>query len=129
MLDDMTMRKLAPQTQVQYVRAVERLTRFLGRSPDQADAEDLRRFQLDLVKRGTSAPMINTTITGLKFFFDVTLSAPERLAKMSPVHEPRKLPVVLSPEEVTRLLEAAPNLRARARCRWPTVPGFALQKS
>lgn len=114
MLDDMTMRKLTSQTQTHYVRAVEQLTRFLGRSPDQADAEDLRRFQLDLVKRGTSAPMINATISGLKFFFEITLSAPERVAKMSTVHEPRRLPVVLSAEEVTRLLEAAPNLRARA---------------
>ena len=114
MLDDMTMRKLTPQTQTHYLRAVERLAKYLGRSPDKADAEDLRRFQLHLVEQGTSSTMLNATITGLRFLFEVTLGAPERLAKMSPVHEPRKLPVVLSPEEVTRLLEAAPNLRARA---------------
>lgn len=114
MLDDMVMRKLTAQTQTHYLRAVERLAKYLGRSPDKADAEDLRRFQLHLVEQGTSSTMLNATITGLRFLFEVTLGAPERMAKMSAVHEPRKLPVVLSPEEVTRLLEAAPNLRARA---------------
>jgi integrase/recombinase XerD len=114
MLDDMTMRKLTPQTQTQYLRAVRRLAKYLGRSPDQADAEDLRRFQLHLVEQGTASTTLNATITGLRFFFEVTLGSPQRMAKMSPVREPRKLPVVLSAEEVTRLLDAAPNLKARA---------------
>lgn len=114
MLDDMRMRKLSAKTQSHYLRAVKRLAQYLGRSPDQADAEDLRRFQLHLVEHGASSVTLNATITGLRFFFDVTLGAPERLAKMSPVREPRKLPVVLSPQEVTRLLEAAPNLKTRA---------------
>ena len=55
MLDDMRMRKLAPQTQALYLRGVERLAKYLGRSPDQADAEDLRRFQLHLVEQGVSS--------------------------------------------------------------------------
>ena len=113
MLDDMRMRKLTPQTQAQYLRAVTRLAKYLGRSPDRADAEDLRRFQLHLVEQGMSSTTLNATITALRFFFENTLSAPERMAKMSAVREPRKLPVVFSPEEVTRLLEAAPNLKAR----------------
>ena len=114
MLDDMRMRKLTPQTQTQYLRAVKRLAKFLGRSPDHAEAEDLRRFQLHLVEQGTSSTTLNATITALRFFFETTLGAPERMAKMSAVREPRKLPVVLSAEEVTRLLDAAPNLKARA---------------
>jgi len=107
MIDDMMMRKLSHQTQSAYIRAVINLTRFLGRSPDTATPEDLRRYQLHLVETGTSRIMLNHTITALRFFFQVTLDRPEAMAKMSPVREPRKLPVVLSCEEVARLIEAA----------------------
>jgi integrase/recombinase XerD len=84
---------------------------FLGRSPDTATAEDLRRFQLHLVDQGTSPITLNATLTGLKFFFDVTLDRGELVAKMQPVRVPRTLPVVLSREEVARLIAAAPNLK------------------
>ena len=107
MIDDMRMRKLSPKTQTGYIRAVRRFAGFLGRSPDSANAEDLRRYQLHLVERGTSSGSLNATITGLKFFFEITLEHPEVMTKMSHVYEPRKLPVILSLEEVTRLLQAA----------------------
>ena len=107
MIDDMMMRKLAPKTHTAYIRAVINLTRFLGRSHDTASPEDLRRYQLHLVETGISNIMLNHTITALRFFFAVTLDRPEALAKMSPVREPRKLPVVLSREEAARLIEAA----------------------
>jgi site-specific recombinase XerD len=107
MLDDMAMRKLAPTTQSHYLRAVINFTRFPGRAPDTATPEDLRRYQLHLVETGTSSIMLNHTITALRFLFAVTLDRPEALAKMSPVREPRKLPVVLSREEVARLIDAA----------------------
>ena len=73
MIDDMRMRKLAEKTQSPYIRAVRRLAAFLGRSPDTATVEDLRRYQLHLVDHGTSPISLNATITGLKFFFEVTL--------------------------------------------------------
>jgi site-specific recombinase XerD len=107
MIDDMRMRKLSDATQNHYTRAVVHLARFLGRSPDTATAEDLRRYQLHLVETGTSRLSLNRTITALRFFFAVTLDRPEALAKMSTVREPRKLPIVLSCEEVARLIEAA----------------------
>ena len=107
MIEDMALRKLAPKTQSQYIRAVINLTRFLGCSPDTASPEDLRRYQLHLVEIGTSRIMLNHTITALRFFFQVTLDRPEAMAKMSTVREPRKLPVVLSREEVARLIDAA----------------------
>lgn len=113
MLDDMRMRKLCDQTQAGYIRAVRQLAAFLKRSPDTATVEDLRRFQLHLVDRGTSPITLNATITGLKFFFDVTLDRGELLAKMQPVRVPRTLPVVLSREEVARLIAAAPNLKSQ----------------
>ena len=111
MLDDMRMRKLEPKTRAGYIRAVRSLTAFLGRSPDTATVEDLRRFQLHMVDRGSSPITLNATITGLKFFFGVTLDRGELMAKMQPVHVPRTLPVVLSRDEVARLIAAAPNLK------------------
>jgi integrase/recombinase XerD len=113
MLDDMRMRKLCDKTQTSYIRAVRQLAAFLGRSPDTASVEDLRRFQLHLVDRGTSPITLNATITGLKFFFEVTLDRGELMAKMQPVRVPRTLPVVLSREEVARLIAAAPNLKSQ----------------
>ncbi|MEJ8822729.1 site-specific integrase [Variovorax humicola] len=111
MLDDMRLRKLEPKTQSTYIRAVRHLAGFLQRSPDTATVEDLRRFQLHMVNQGVSPITLNATITGLKFFFDVTLGRGELMAGMSPVRVPQTLPVVLSREEVARLIAAASNLK------------------
>lgn len=107
MIEDMTLRKLSPNTQSAYILAVKKFTRFLGRSPDNATSEDLRRYQLHLVDKGISSITLNASITGLRFFFKVTLDRADAVTKMSFVHEPRKLPVVLSREEVSRLLACA----------------------
>ena len=114
MIEDMTIRKLAPKTQASYIRAVRNFTIFLGRSPDQANAEDLRRYQLHLASSGVAVPSQNAAVTALRFFFTVTLAHGEVTDRMPFVREPRKLPVVLSPEEVARFLEAAPGLKYRA---------------
>ena len=111
MLEDMRLRKLAPQTQASYVRSVRRLAGYLRRTPDTATIEELRNFQLHLVDRGTSPITLNATITGLKFFFDVTLDRAELMAKMKPVFVPRTLPVVLSREEVSALIAATRNIK------------------
>ena len=114
MIDDMTMRKLNPKTQTGYLRAVIKFTLFFGRSPDLASPEDLRTFQLQQVEAGVSSITLNATITGLRFFFEVTLNRPDALTGMSYVYEPRKLPIILSIEEVTRLIEAAGGLKYKA---------------
>ena len=111
MIDDMRMRKLADKTQSGYIRVVRQFTGFLGRSPDTATVEDLRRYQLHLVDHGTSPVSLNAAITGLKFFFEVTLAQGELMAKMEPVQVPRTLPVVLSRDEAVRLIAAARNLK------------------
>ena len=113
MIEDMRMRKLEHKTQEAYIRAVCKLAAFLRRSPATATVEDLRRFQLHLVDRGTSPITLNATLTGLKFLFDVTLDRGELVAKMQPVRVPHTLPVVLSREEVARLITAAPNLKSQ----------------
>ena len=111
MIDDMRMRKLAAKTQAAYIRSVRQFTGYLRRSPDSATVEDLRNYQLHLVDHGISAISLNAAITGLKFFFEITLGQPELMAKMQPVRVPRRLPVVLSPEETARLLAAVRNLK------------------
>ena len=121
MLEDMNMRRFVPDTQREYIRAVKRLAIFLGRSPDTATAEELRAFQLHLTETGAQPPSINATVTALRFFFKVTLDRSETTWDLVFVYEPRKLPRVLSPEEVLRLLEAAPEPQAQGgaqRCLW-----------
>ena len=114
MIEDMTLRKLGPSAQTGYIRAVVKLTRYLGRSPDTGTAEDLRLFQLHRVRQGDSSITINATLTGLKFFFENTLDQPELLKKVQRVYEPRKIPEILSVEEVTRVLNAAGSLKYKA---------------
>src|SRR5450631_4795802 len=111
MIEDMRLRKLVDKTQSGYIRAVRHFAGWLGRSPDTASAEDLRRYQLHLVDRGVSPITLNATITGLKFFFEVTLERADLMAKMRPVRGAHTLPVILSREEVGRLIESTRNLR------------------
>ena len=114
MLEDMNMRRFVPDTQREYIRAVKKLASFLGRSPDSATPEELRAFQLHLTETGLQPQSINATVTALRFFFKVTLDRPETTRRLVFVYEPRKLPRVLSPEEVLRLLEAAPGPKHKA---------------
>jgi integrase/recombinase XerD len=114
MIEDLQLRKLAPKTQTSYIRAVKKLADYLGHSPDTATAEDLRQFQLHLTDKGTSRITINATITALRFFFEVTVGDKHVVNKLNTVPVPRKLPVVLSREEVARLLEATSTLKYKA---------------
>lgn len=114
MIEDMTIRKFAPKTQHDYVQRVKDFAAFLGRSPDLASFEDVRRYQLHLATRGVGVPTINQTVSTLRFFFKVTLRRHEIVEHTHFIHEPRKLPVVLSVEEVARLLDAAPGLKYKA---------------
>jgi site-specific recombinase XerD len=114
MIEDMTIRKFAPKTQHDYVQRIKNFAAFLGRSPDTASFEDVRRYQLHLVSSGVSVPTLNQTVSILRFFFRVTLKRHEIVEHTHAIHEPRKLPVVLGPEEVARLLNAAPGLKYKA---------------
>jgi site-specific recombinase XerD len=114
MTEDMTIRGFTVGTQRGYLAAVENFTSFLGRAPDSATAEDLRRYQLHMRSSGASATAMNTAVSALRFFFTVTLGRGDAQVGMTTVREPRKLPVVLSPEEVARLLDAASGLKYRA---------------
>jgi integrase/recombinase XerD len=113
MIEDMTIRKFAAKTQHDYLQRVKNFAAYLGRSPDTANFEDLRRYQLQLAASGAGVPTLNQTISTLRFFFKVTLGRPDIVERTAFVHEPSKLPVVLSLEEVARLLDAAPSLKYR----------------
>ena len=98
MIEDMTVRNFVEKTRNDYIRHVRTFTAFLGRSPDTATAEDLRRFQLHQTQTGVRPPSINGSVAALHFFFTVTLDRPEMARHLTFVREPRKIPVVLSPE-------------------------------
>jgi integrase/recombinase XerD len=113
MIEDMTVRNLSPATQRSYLNAVSKFSRYFGRSPDQLGLEDVHAFQVHLVATGISWPALNQIVCALRFFYGVTLghsAIPERIAY---AREPRKLPVVLSADEVVSFLEAIPSLKSR----------------
>jgi site-specific recombinase XerD len=114
MIEDMTVRNFVPDTQREYIRAVKKLAAFLKRSPDTATAEELRAFQVHLSETGTPPPTMNATVTALRFFFKVTVGKPEVTRHLAFVYEPRKLPRVLPPDDVLRLLETARSAKSKA---------------
>ncbi len=128
MTEDMTVRGFTAKTQTGYIRAVRDFTAFFGRSPDQACAEDLRRYQLHMRSSGASVTSMNATVSALRFFFGVTLGRGDAQVGMTTVREPRRLPVVLSSEEVARVLDAASGLSTGRRCRWPTAPACGRRR-
>ena len=114
LIDDMTARRFSEDTKRDYVRNVRKFAALLGRSPDTATSDDLRRFQLHMAQQQISPWSINAAIAALRFFFTVTLERPDLVRHLTTVNKPRKAPVVLSQEEVARLLEAAPGLKYKA---------------
>jgi integrase/recombinase XerD len=114
MLEDMAMRGLRADTQRDYVRVVRSFAAFLGRPPDTATAEDVRRFQVHQRESGVQPPTINCSVSALRFLFTVTLDRPDLSRRLVLARYPRKLPAVLSVEEVGRLLEAAPGIKYKA---------------
>jgi site-specific recombinase XerD len=114
MIDDMTIRNLSPATQRSYLHAVAKFSRHFGRAPDRLGLDEVRDFQVHLVAKGVSWGALNQTVCALRFFYGVTLgeaTVPERIPY---ARTPRKLPVILSADEVVRFLEAVASLKSRA---------------
>jgi integrase len=114
MIDDMTVRHFIEKTRTDCIRQVRSFAAFLGRSPDTASPEDIRQFQLHLTASGVTPPSRNAAVAALRFFFTVTLDRADLAQRLILVHEPRKVPLILSPAEVARLLEAAPGPKYKA---------------
>ena len=115
MIEDMTVRNFMEKTRNDYIHHVRALAAFLRRSPDTATPEDLRRFQLHQTQTGVRPPSINSSVSALRFFFTITLDRPDMARHLTFVREPRKLPAVLSPDELRTTIEAI-------KLRMPTTP-------
>ena len=139
MIEDMTVRGFNEHTCRDYVRHVRSFATFIGRSPDTATAEDQRLFQLHQTRIGMQPPSINGAVSALRFFFTVTLDRPDLARRLTVVPYPRRIPAVLSVEEVTLLLRAvtAPKYKAAFATagafpragRWPDPWGAGLRVS
>jgi len=114
LIEDMTIRRLGPKTQHDYIRYVKGFADFLGRSPEKATAEDVRQYQLRLASIGATVPTVNVSATALRFFFRVTLKRSDLADEVVSAREPRRLPVILSRQEVGRLLTSATNIKHKA---------------
>ena len=127
MIEDMTVRAFNEHTRRDYVRHVRSFAAFIGRSPDTATAEDLRLFQLHQTRIGMQPPSINSAVSALRFFFVVTLDWPDLARRLTVVPQPRRIPAVLSVEEVTLLLRAASGPKYKAG--FATAYGAGLRVS
>ena len=113
MIDDMTLRNLSPATQRSYLHAVTKFSRHFGCPPDRLGLEDVRSFQVHLVSQGISWPALNQIVCALRFFYGVTLDHAEIPERIVYARTPRKLPSILSADEVVRFLEAVSSLKTR----------------
>ena len=114
LIEDMTVRGFSEKTRKYYIRIVAGFAAFLERSPSTATAEDVRLFQVHQSALGMGAPAMNSTVAALRFFFNYTLDRPDLARKLIRIPYPRKLPTVLAPDEVARLLAATTCLKHRA---------------
>lgn len=114
MIEDMTARKLTLHTQRSHLQSCRRFAAWLKRSPDTATPDEVRQFQLHLIESGTSICNRNRIMTGVRFLFRVTLRRHDLAAEVWHIREPVRLPPVLSPEEIKRVLTMATSLKARA---------------
>jgi integrase/recombinase XerD len=109
LLEDMAVRHFGEKSTHDYLRHIDKFLAFLGRPPETATVEDLRNFQVHLNKNGVRPCSFNSAVSALRFFFCTTLGQPALGHQLARVHCARKLPRVLPPEDVMRLLEAAPG--------------------
>jgi integrase/recombinase XerD len=128
MIEDMVVRNLSPETQQSYVRAVAKFSKHFGRSPDRLGAEEVRAYQVHLTSQGVAWASLNQTVCALRFFYGVTLKRGEIVELIPYARTPRRLPVVLSGEEVVRFLEAVPGLKARAALTTAYAAGLRLSE-
>ena len=113
MIEDMQVRNYSPRTVAAYVAAVAKLAKHLRRSPEQVTKEDVRAFQVHLLAVKTSGSQFNQIVAGLRFFYGTTLGRAEMVEMLPYGKRPKRLPVVLSVEEVGQLLAAARPGRER----------------
>ncbi len=124
MLQDMTVRQFSEKTQHDYIRHIEVFSKFLGRSPATATGDDLRRFQFQQTQDGAQPPKLNTQASALRFLFTITLGRPDLAHQLARTYYPKKLPRVLSPDDVGPCCSKrrrAPASSTKPRSAWLTA--------
>src|SRR5262245_31879619 len=130
MHEDMTIRGLAPATQKAYLKAVERLAIHYGKRPDRLSSRDIQRFLLYLhEKRGLTWGTLNTFVNGLRFFYHITLGRPETAFRIPCAKPPKKLPRVLSRQEVIEIFAVTTNLRHRTLLKTTYSAGLRVSET
>ncbi len=129
MIEDMMVRGHGEKTKLDYIRAIKRFAAFLGRSPDTATTEDLRAWQLRMTETNVSVASFNQAITVLRFFFTVTCGRGDLVRPLRYRRAPQRLPVTLSPDEVARLIEAAPGPGLKYKAALSIAYGAGLRTS
>jgi integrase/recombinase XerD len=115
MIEDMRIRNFSEHTIAAYVSAVYRLANHYHRSPDQLDREEIRAFLVDLVDhKRASWPYYKQVLAGLRYFYRHVLRRGEVVEDIRGPRPEKRLPVVLSVEEVARFLKAIPSLKHRS---------------
>jgi integrase/recombinase XerD len=128
MIEDMTIRNLSPATQQSYIREVAKFSRYFGKSPDRLGLEEVRSYQVHLASKRIAWSTLNHTVSALRFFYGVTLGLTDVPELIPYARNPRKLPLVLSKEEVVRFLEAVPGLRSRVALTIAYAAGLRLSE-
>jgi integrase/recombinase XerD len=122
MIEDMTVRGFGEKTQSDYIRHVKNFTIFLGRSPDTAEGENLRTFQLHQRENRVQPPTMNGAVAALRFFFTTTCDRPDMARHLRLVRQPQKLPVVLTTDEVLGSWRPRLGRSTRPRSASPMAP-------
>jgi integrase/recombinase XerD len=129
MIEDMQIRGLCEKTRQGHIRCVKHFAAFLGRAPDTATPDDLRAYQLQMTKVAVSATTFNVRIISLRLFFSITCGREEMKRYMQFHRQPRTLPVVLSIEEVAKLLASVPGPGLKYRAALGISYGAGLRAS
>lgn len=129
MIEDMRIRGLAETSQKAHILALKDFTAFLGRTPDTATSDELRAYQLHMTDTEVTPSVYNARITALRFFFGMTCNREDMKKYMQFRTEPRKLPIVLSFEEVSAILASAPGPGLKYRAALGIGYGAGLRAS
>lgn len=129
MIEDMRIHGMGDKAQKAHIRAVKDFALFLGRSPDTATPDDLRAYQLHMTDTGVTPTMYNARIMALRFLFGKTCGREEMKKYMQFRTQPRKLPTVLSIEDVSEILAAAPGPGLKYRAALSISYGAGLRAS
>jgi integrase/recombinase XerD len=115
MVEDMRLRNFSPHTEAAYVRAVAGFARHFDKSPEHLTAEDARQYLLHLIQnQKASVSLYNITRCALQFFYGITLGRDERFDRLPCARERKRLPVVLSKDELQRFFAVIRNIKHRA---------------